>query len=187
MTGTEQEMTEPANFEAGRDLWRRSCRADTLEDETAYFLDLAALADGSLDAEERARIKARIADDPIAMADVAAARALAANGIAMPSGIEPVIERAIAIVEEAPGLAAPALSTAPSESGRRLFQGIAQWGSIAAAIALASWLGFAMGSGVSLSLTGLGPAYQTSEEGFLPELLDPASGFLRDLGAGLQS
>ncbi len=64
---------------------------------------------------------------------------------------------------------------------------MAQWGSLAAAIAFTSWLGFAMGSGVSQTLTQPSQSNQISDENFLPELLDPSTGFLRDLGSGLQS
>ena len=58
-------------------------------------------------------------------------------------------------------------------------QSLAQWGSLAAAIAVASWLGFAMGSDATLALSR-----QQSDTGLLPELFDPASGFLRELGEG---
>ena len=60
-------------------------------------------------------------------------------------------------------------------------------GSLAAAIAIASWLGFSMGSGVSLELSQPGQQSQVGVDGLLPELLDPATGFLRDLGEGLQT
>jgi len=49
---------------------------------------------------------------------------------------------------------------------------------------LASWLGFAMGSDTSLALSQSGTA---SDASFLPELLDPGTGFLlRDLSEGLR-
>jgi hypothetical protein len=49
---------------------------------------------------------------------------------------------------------------------------------------VASWLGFAMGSDVSRTLRGPLPSSETS---FLPELFDPGSGFLRDLGEALRT
>jgi len=49
---------------------------------------------------------------------------------------------------------------------------------------VASWLGFAMGSDASLALSN---PRQPSDAGFLPELFDPASSFLRDLGEGLRT
>jgi hypothetical protein len=63
-------------------------------------------------------------------------------------------------------------------------QSFAQWGSLAAAIAVASWLGFAMGSDATLALS---QPRQPSDSSFLPELFDPASGFLRDLGEGTRT
>ena len=102
MTRIDDEMGKPASFEAGRTLWQRCCIAETAESESERFLDLAALADGMLDDDEHDRIAALVASDPVAMADVAAARALSTGGIAMPGGFEPIIERAIAIVAPAP-------------------------------------------------------------------------------------
>ena len=67
---------------------------------------------------------------------------------------------------------------------RRLVQSLAQWGSIAAALAVASWLGFAMGTDTTAALTQFRPP---SDAGLIPELFDPASGFLRDLGDGLRT
>jgi hypothetical protein len=61
---------------------------------------------------------------------------------------------------------------------------LAEWGSIAAAIALAGWLGFSMGSDTSLALTS---PQQPSESSFLPDLFDAAPGFLRDLGEGVRT
>jgi hypothetical protein len=49
---------------------------------------------------------------------------------------------------------------------------------------MASWLGFAMGSDASRTLIGPVPS---SDISFLPELFDPGSGFLRDLGEGLRT
>ena len=49
---------------------------------------------------------------------------------------------------------------------------------------LASWLGFAMGSDTSRTLTAPVPPSDTS---FMPELFDPGSGFLRDLGEVLRT
>ncbi len=186
MTRIGDEIGQPANFEAGRTLWQRCCATETSESESERFLDLAALADGMLDDEEHDRIAARVASDRVATADVAAARALSTGGIAMPSGIEPIIERAIAIVEPASEQSRK-IPAPPAANRRHILHGAAQWGSLAAAIALTGWLGFAMGSGVSQTLTQPGQSNQLSDENFLPELLDPSTGFLRDLGSGLQS
>jgi hypothetical protein len=186
MTRIDDAMGGPADFEAGRTLWQRCRDVDAPEDEAERFLDLAAFADGLLDEDERDRVVARVAGDPTTLADVAAARALSAGGIAMPGGIGPIIERAIAVLDKAaerdrvvPFSALP--------SGRTMLQALAQWGSLAAALAFAGWLGFAMGSGASLTLIEPGQTAQTSDENFLPDLLDPSTGFLRDLGVGQQS
>ena len=55
---------------------------------------------------------------------------------------------------------------------------------VAAAIAVAGWLGFAMGSDASLALS---EPRQPSDASFLPELFDPTTGFLRDLGEGMRT
>jgi hypothetical protein len=46
---------------------------------------------------------------------------------------------------------------------------------------LAGWLGFAMGSDTSLALSD---RRQPTAAGLLPELFDPGTVFLRDLGEG---
>src|SRR6266446_8382277 len=62
-------------------LWRRSLAIDVAEDEDERFLDLAGYAEDRLDPDERDRIAERLAKDPIAAADVAAARVLAGSGL----------------------------------------------------------------------------------------------------------
>jgi hypothetical protein len=187
MSQAEDATDKPAGFEAGRTLWQR-CRASDLPvDEAERFLDLAGLADGLLDDEdEHDRVAALIAPDPVAMSDVAAARAISAGGIAMPGGLEAIIERAATIVDETaePG---QVIAFPPVLAGRRVLQGVAQWGGLAAAVAFASWLGFAMGSGASLTLSQPGQPSQIGDDNFLPELLDPSTGFLRDFGEGQQT
>jgi hypothetical protein len=49
---------------------------------------------------------------------------------------------------------------------------------------LASWLGFAMGSDASRTLSAPVTANDAS---FLPELFDPGSGLARDLGEALRT
>lgn len=185
MTRAKDKMEETAAFEAGRGLWQR-CRVSEVPDsDTERFLDLAAMADGTLDEEEHERVAERLARDPIARADVAAARALCVGGIAMPGGIEAIIGRAGAILDAA--APDPIVTAAALPGGRAMLQAVAQWGSLAAAIAFASWLGFAMGTGVSETLTQPGSVSQISDDNSLPELLDPSTGFLRDLGMGQQT
>lgn len=186
MSQIEDAMAEPARFEAGRTLWQRCRTTDMPDNDTERFLDLAGLADGMLDDDDdHDQVAAFVAADPVAMSDVAAGRAISTGGIAMPGGLERIVERAVAILDEMPGRGR-AIPFAPPQ-GRRVLQGVAQWGGLAAAIAFASWLGFAMGSGASLSLIQPGHSGQIGDENYLPELLDPSTGFLRDLGEGQQT
>jgi hypothetical protein len=179
-------MEGPADFAAGRTLWQRCRQTETPEDEAERFLDLAGLADGTLDEEERERVAAWVKNDPFALAEVAAARALCAGGIPMSGGIEPIVERAISILDKASERARVVPFSSPPPV-RAALQVAAQWGSVAVAIAFAGWLGFAMGSGASQSLIQPSQANQIGDETFLPELLDPSTGFLRDLAVGQQT
>ena len=183
-------MSNPAYFESNRAFWRHCRAADAPGDEAAHFLDLAAFADGRLDEEERDRVAFLLAADPEAAADVSAARMLSAGGGSTPVGLERVIAAVVARAD-------PLVADAMPEPGRVLrfgtlparaaFQRFAQWGSLAAAIVVASWLGFAMGSGALLTLSQPDQTSQVGEASFLPELLDPTTGFLRDLTAGQQT
>jgi anti-sigma factor RsiW len=186
MSRTNKPADDSQEFESDRTLWRRCRSTDTVTDEGARFLDLAAFTDGLLDQEERDRVAAILANDPAAAADVAVARAMADGRPASTTGLESIIARATSLVAEVgsePGLVLP-FRPAPV---RRLWQGVAQWGSLAAALAVASWLGFTMGSGVSLQLSQPVQQSQAGVDSLLPELLDPATGFLRDLGEGQQT
>jgi anti-sigma factor RsiW len=165
-----------------RRLWQRCRTIDAAEDEAARFLDLAAYADGLLDLEEQERIDAFLAAHPEAAADVRAARALAGAERTF-AGLERIIARACAIWPDANSVSGSVIPLAPRQ-GRRLLQSFAQWGSLAAAIALAGWLGFSMGSDTSLALSD---HRQPSDTGLLPELFDPGTGLLRDLGEGLRT
>ena len=179
---TQSEGPEYApNPAADRRLWQRCGTMDAKEDEAARFLDLAAYADGLLDIEERERIAALLAADPEAAADVRAARGLAAAERTS-AGFERIVARASTISRDTGSVGGKVVPLAPRQG--RLFQSLAQWGSLAAAIALAGWLGFAMGSDTSLALTD---HRQPSDTGLLPELFDPGTGLLRDLGEGLRT
>jgi anti-sigma factor RsiW len=167
---------------ADRSLWQRCRVLDAAEDETARLLDLAAYADRLLDVEEEERVAALLAADPEAAADVAAARALA-SAEPMSAGLEHMIARASAIPTDADPEFARVVPLARWR-GRRVVEVFAEWGSIAAAVALASWLGFAMGSDTSRALS---EPRQPNDTTFLPELFDPAPSFLRDLGEGMRT
>jgi hypothetical protein len=190
MTRTNDLMGGPADFAARRSLWQRCRTIDAPDDEAGRFLDLAAFADGTLTDDEYNRVAALVANDPIARADVAVARALSAGGIPLPGGVEHIIKRASGLAAEMPKRRRAATSSTnagPHFAGRQILNAVAQWGSLAAAIAFAGWLGFAMGSGVSLTLIQPNQPNQISDDNPLPELLDPPTGFLRDLGAGQQT
>jgi anti-sigma factor RsiW len=155
---------------------------DAAEDEAARFLDLAAYADGRLDIEECERVAALLAADPQAAADVRAAQTLADAELTS-AGLDRIVARAGAISPQTDPVSGNIVPLA-AQRGRRLLQITAEWGSLAAAVALAGWLGFAMGSDTSLALSD---RRQPSATGLFPELFDPGTVLLRDLGEGLRT
>jgi anti-sigma factor RsiW len=157
-------------------LWRRARDAAAPEDEGQGFLDLAAFAEGRLDSDEDERVAALLLADPEAAADVEAARALAGRTVFSPAP-EPVIRRALLAAP-----AAPAVILRFSAPQRPALLDLARWGSLAAAIAVVGWLGFALGSGVT---DALNPTLSPRAETALPNLLDPATGFVHDLAADM--
>ena len=183
MSQNDTEREEGMRRLPGRALWQRSCRTDAPEDEAAWFLDLAAFADGRLETDERDRVAAVLAADATAADDVAAARALAGGIAEPPNGLHRIIARACAILSDNSMAKGEVLAFGSPRRHRSIVHGFARWGGLAAAIAMASWLGFAMGSDTSLALGQSGAASETSG---LPELFDPGTGFLRDLSDGLR-
>ncbi len=177
-----EELEQAPNPAADRRLWQRCRGMDAVEDEAARFIGLAAYADGLLDIEERERVAALLAADPEAAADVRAAHAIVAAGRTS-AGLERIIARASAISPDTGSVSGTVIPLAPRLE-RRPLRSFAQWGSLAAAIALAGWLGFAMGSDTSLALSD---HRQSIDTGLLPELFDPGTGFVRDLGEGLRT
>lgn len=155
---------------------------DASEDEAVRFLDLAAFADGLLEEDEHDRVAAWLMLDPEAAADVRAATAVDIAGQS-PGVLERVVARACAIIPETGSQHSHVIPLARWRE-RRLVERFAQWGSLAAAIALAGWLGFGMGSDTSLALS---ERNQPSEAIPLPDLFDPSIGFLHDLAEGLQT
>jgi anti-sigma factor RsiW len=162
-------------------LWRHSRLAEMVEDEAERYLDLAGYADGRLDPDDRERIAERLAGDPVAAGDVAAARAHAEWSDPM---AEPAIARACALVGNGAPQRGMVIRFPLIGRNRPRLRGMAGWGSLVAAMAVASWLGFTLGMDTSLSFT---QARQASEDGFLREFLDPSSGFMRDLTEGPQT
>jgi anti-sigma factor RsiW len=183
MSRTDEEREDRMNRSPGRALWQRSCTTDVPEDQTARFLDLAAFAGGRLDSDEQERIAALLAADPAAAADVAAARALGGGIDESPDALERIIARACAILPDSSINQGRVLAFPWPRRHGGILHGLTRWGSLAAAIATASWLGFAMGSDTWLALEQPNAAGDAS---FLPELLDPGTGFLRDLSEGLR-
>ena len=108
------------------------------------------------------------------------ARRLAAEGEALPPTPEAVVARAAALVAER-GVVVPFTPRSQREARLQL---VARWISLAAAMAVASWLGFTLGMDTSLTLV---QARQSGENGFLRELVDPAPGLLREFGEGAQT
>ncbi|MBV9553575.1 MAG: hypothetical protein JO032_12370 [Alphaproteobacteria bacterium] len=157
---------------ADRELWRRSQLTDAPTDEAGRLLDLAAFAEGRLDDEDTARVAALLLRDADAAQDVAAARLLA-DAAAAPADAD-VVTRAVALVGAERASAAVIRFPAP---GRRApwFEA-ARWGSLAAAIMLAGWLGFDLGAGV---YTG-GAAIRAGDDVSATELMDTGPLMLRD-------
>jgi|307.fasta_scaffold116880_2 anti-sigma factor RsiW len=181
MTRNDKVPKARRDMETDRRLWRRSRLIDAPEDEAGRLLDLAAFADGLLDDDEHARIAALLAADPDAAADVETART-SVRCDQTSAELERVIARACAIVPDTAPPRGQVVSFVPNRRPS-FVPYFAQWGSIAAAILVAGWLGFSMGSDTSLALTSSGQ----SSDAVFPELFDQASGFLRDLGEGLRT
>ena len=171
-----------ADWSPDRALWRRSCRTEAPAGDVARFLDLAAFADGLLEADEHDRVAAFLARDPATADDVAAARKIDDGAVEPPARLERIVTRACAAF---PGETNARVVTFVRPPGRhRILHGVAQWGSLAAAIAMAGWLGFAMGSDASRTLSD---PVSSGDASVLPELFDPGSGLLRDLGEVLRT
>jgi anti-sigma factor RsiW len=165
-----------------RVLWQRSRDTDMAPDEADRLLDLAGFADTRLDAEDHARVAEFLARDSLAAEDVAAARTLAASP--MPQTPASVFERAAALVDATSSGRGKVVPFAPRGRPAARLEHLAQWGSLAAAIVMAAWLGFALGEDVSVALTRNG---SPGDDGFLRELLEPSGGFLRELTEGAQT
>ena len=160
--------------EADRALWQRSRECDAAEDESGLWLDLAAFAEGRIeDDDDLERVAIRLATDPDAAADAATARLLADGPWEEPDGYDALVARAAALVADRE--TDNVVVFAPRPWHRRVLPEIARWGSLAAALVLTGWLGFALGTDASISYSRL---IQPAEDSFAPELLDPATGFL---------
>ena len=182
MNPTPEKMDEPVDRVSDRALWQRCRLAEAPADESLRFLDLAAFAEGGLDPDEHDRIAAWLVADPEAAADVAAARSLAGNSGASSVAIDRIVARASTLRPDAPSHRGVVYSIFRPQR-RILLHGLAQWGSLAAAIGIAAWLGFTMGSDASIAISQPKPG----DDGAAIELFDPATGFLHDLPAGIHT
>jgi hypothetical protein len=97
---------------------------------------------------------------------------------------EAIIARAGALVGGSPPQRATVIPLQARQRDRPRLHRMANWGSLVAAMAVASWLGFTLGVDTSLSVSQIG---QTGDDGFLNELLNPSTGLMRDLTEGAQT
>jgi hypothetical protein len=177
-------------------LWRQSGSQELPADDPAMLLDLAAFAEGKLDPEEAACVAVLVDEMPELAADIAVARSLAGTEGERNLLVDRVIARAAALdpkAGESPAVpgnvvefrpARRGSGGGPSRTGHRELQRFAQWGSLAAAVVLASWLGFAMGRDASSAITQL---EQPSEDSLLREVFDPSTGFMRELADAMRT
>jgi hypothetical protein len=157
-----------------RDVWRRSQETDASRDEAEILMDLAAFADNRLDPDEAARVEALIVGDADAAADVAATRVLAGTAIA--AADPAIIGRAEALVGEGSREAVLIAFPAPRPA-MRPWHSAASWSSLAAAMVVAGWLGFDLGSGLSTSPILGGSTLDLTAN----ELFDAAPLMVRDI------
>ena len=179
-------MTPPVSLAnlTDRELWQRSRAIEMAEDEGEHFLDLAGFADGLLDPDDRERVAERLARDPATAADVSAARAFSALECSAEDLPDAVFARAAALAGPGPATTDNIVRFAPRRGiGARLPE-MARWGSLAAAVALASWLGFTMGMDLSGSLS---TGSRNGDDGGLNELFDPGTRLVRDLTGNSQA
>ena len=150
-----------------RDIWRRSQEIEAPVDEAEQLLDLAALADNRLDDEEAARVSELVARDADAAGDVAAAHQLA--GATMAAAAPAVVARAASLVGEEP-IEAEVIAFPERRVVARPFYSAVSWSGLAAAMLLAGWFGFSLGSG----LPGVTQTGHPTDEAAANELFDPA-------------
>jgi hypothetical protein len=188
MRGEDTGRTPPAGLPDAA-LWRLSRDTDASADEAGRILDLAGFADGCLDPDDRERVAEWLAEDPLAADDIAAARALGPRAEELEAVPQRVLARACALVRGGPVSGgedgrATVISFPIRHRDRTQLHRVASWGSLVAAMAVASWLGFTLGMDASRSFSQPG---QAADDGVLGELLDPSTGFTGDLTEGAQT
>ena len=178
-------MTPPMSLGRLSDaqLWRHSRNVDAPADDAARFLDLAGFADGLLDLDEHERVAEWLVRDSAGRADIAAARTLAGTEKPAEPVSDAIVARAVAVFEATEPMAAQEAANVVPFSPRRGrsagLQEMARWGSLAAAVVFASWLGFTLGMDLSFGRTG--------DDGALNEFFDPSTSLIRDLTEGSQT
>ena len=173
---------EPRLDGAARDLWRHSLTTEIAEEEAERFLDLAGFADGRLDPDEHERVAERLTRDPEAAADVAAARSLLTSELTGEGAPAHVVARACALVEDKPS--AWVIPFPRRYRPQPTLTGVARWAGMAAALVVASWLGFDLGS---MTSAAFGPVVQPPEDSLVRDMLEPSIGFVRDLTEGMRT
>ncbi len=165
-----------------RRRWWRGREVQANRAESERFLDLAGFVDGRLDNDQRERVAALIAAEPTAAADAAAARVLIAA--TLPAVSDEIVARAAALIGPAqPTLAGGEILAFPRRSPPprpRAWPNAARWSGLAAAIAVACWLGFDLGG----DLPGIASIAHPSDELGAAELIDAAPLALRDPSEG---
>jgi anti-sigma-K factor RskA len=144
-------------------------------------LTLAAYAEGRLAAPERAAIDALLSGRPDLAEDIALARRFVddaddASAAELAPELAAVIARASALV---PASGDRVIAFRPRRSAAPVWHSVARWSALAASFALASYLGFALGTDASSNLASLAPS---AGVGFADEMFDPPTGFLGPTG-----
>ena len=166
---------------ADRILWQRSQSIDAVEDEGARYLDMAAFAEGRLDPDERERVAEWLRSHPEAAGDIEAARALA-SGAAIGYLSETAVARACALVGGGAASRPGSVIAFRARAGSRpVFATVTQWGSLAAALVVAGWLGFTLGMDASGMMA---PGRPGSDDGVTQDLFGSSPAFFRDLTGG---
>jgi hypothetical protein len=172
MTGISEGM---ADAQALWRMWKAAeSGADGGRDAAALpeGLTLAAFAEGRLAGAEHAAVAAWLAEDADLAADVAAAAMLAPVEDSDPV-LAGIIARAEALVAAPSDVVVPFRGPAAGGTSWRF---AARWGSLAASVAVVSWLGFALGNDAYGSLSTL-ELRASAPTGVADELLDPPAGF----------
>lgn len=163
-----------------RERWRRIRAERAAADEANRLMDLAAFADQRLTGDETGRVAALTARDPDAIEDVLAARAAVEPG---PAAVdERIIARAVALVPGNASAEALVIAFPQQCVAVNPWRAAASWSGLAAAMVLAGWLGFDLGSGLPNAI-----ALSRGEAASASELTDSALPLVRDFVEGWQT